>query len=133
VVCPEAVAVNGRRPDRWLDQEAGPIVRPYAVTRGRTRPHGEQLDLITVVRATGRPAEDRWRMGPEHRGILDLCRRPVSVVEVSSDAGLPLSVVRVLIGDLRDHGLLAVVETERPEDRANVSVLREVLNGLRAL
>jgi hypothetical protein len=72
-------------------------------------------------------------MGPEHRGILDLCRRPVSVVEVSSDAGLPLSVVRVLIGDLRDHGLLAVVETERPEDRANVSVLREVLNGLRAL
>jgi hypothetical protein len=72
-------------------------------------------------------------MGPEHRGILDRCRRPVSVVEVSSDAGPPLSVMRVLIGDLRDHGLLAVVETEQPEDRANVSVLREVLNGLRAL
>ena len=24
--------------DRWLDREAGPVVRPYAVTKGRTAP-----------------------------------------------------------------------------------------------
>jgi hypothetical protein len=126
--------MNGRRPDRWLDREAGPVVRPYALTRGRTRPHGEQLDLISVVRATGRPAAVPWPMSPEHRGILRLCRDPVSVADVSSEAGLPLSVVRVLMGDLRDHGLLTVVGGGRAEEPgANVSVIREVLNGLRAL
>ena len=24
--------------DRWLDRDAGPVVRPYAVTKGRTVP-----------------------------------------------------------------------------------------------
>jgi hypothetical protein len=125
--------MSERRPDRWLDREAGPVVRPYAVTRGRTRPRGEQLDLISVVCATGKRSADRWTMSPEHRGILRLCRDPISVVDASSEAGLPLSVVRVLMGDLRDHGLLSVVGTGRPEDPADAHVLREVLNGLRAL
>ena len=50
--------------DRWLDREAGPVVRPYAVTKGRTVPAaGTSLGLIDVVVAAidpqppaGRPA-----------------------------------------------------------------------------
>ena len=33
----------------WLDQDAGPVVRPYALTGGRTRPVGERFDLLALV------------------------------------------------------------------------------------
>ena len=33
--------------DRWLDDDAGPVVRPYTVTRGRTRFREDGLDYIT--------------------------------------------------------------------------------------
>ena len=35
--------------ERWLDAEAGPVVRPYALTRGRTRHSGEAFDLVATV------------------------------------------------------------------------------------
>ena len=28
--------------ERWFDQEAGPVVRPYAVTKGRTLPAADR-------------------------------------------------------------------------------------------
>ncbi len=87
--------------DRWLDREAGPVVRPYALTQGRTLPSGgASFGLIDVVVATsGRPSE-HFRPGPEHRRILSLCRRPTPVVDLTSEIDLPLGVVRVLLGDL---------------------------------
>ncbi|GAA2601390.1 DUF742 domain-containing protein [Actinomadura fulvescens] len=122
------------RGDRWLDREAGPVVRPYAMVRGRTRPRGEGFDLIAVVAATGERPGDRLRYRPEHARLLRRCADPVSVVDLASEIALPLGVVRVLLGDLRDQGLVAVVATIEPVgDRPNVGVLREVLNGLRAL
>ncbi len=38
--------------ERWLDSEAGPVVRPYALIGGRTRHAGEKFDLVATVRAT---------------------------------------------------------------------------------
>src|SRR4029077_11022212 len=35
--------------ERWLDAEAGPVVRPYALTQGRTRHTGESFDLVATV------------------------------------------------------------------------------------
>ncbi|MFG1999027.1 DUF742 domain-containing protein [Spirillospora sp. NPDC048911] len=123
-----------RARDRWLDREAGPLVRPYAMTQGRTRPSGATFDLIAVVAATGEPAGERLRYSPEHQRILRRCGTPVSVVDLASDVGLPLGVVRVVLGDLRDEGLIQVVATiDRSSDRPNLGVLREVLDGLRAL
>jgi len=121
--------------DRWLDRDAGPVVRPYAMTRGRTRPRGETFDLIAVVTATGEQPGDRLRYSPEHARLLRRCARPVSVVDLASDFGLPVGVVRVLLGDLRDQGLVTVVSAIEPavDRRPESGVLREVLNGLRAL
>ena len=40
--------------DQWLDREAGPVVRPYAVTKGRTLPTaGTAVGLIDVVVTVG--------------------------------------------------------------------------------
>ncbi|WP_433467738.1 DUF742 domain-containing protein [Spirillospora sp. CA-128828] len=121
--------------ERWLDRDAGPVVRPYAMTRGRTRPEGAGFELIAVVAATGVPAGDRLRYSPDHTRVLRGCARPLPVVDLAADLGLPIGVVRVLLGDLRDEGLVAVVAEARPAEgrRPPKGVLREVLNGLRAL
>jgi hypothetical protein len=76
--------------DRWLDREAGPVVRPYAVTKGRTLPPaGTSLGLIDlVVAGTDPQAPAGVRLSPEHRQILAQCRRPITVVDLASDIDL---------------------------------------------
>jgi len=119
--------------ERWYDQEAGPVVRPYALTQGRTLPNGgASLGLIDVVVATGERGSEHFRPGPEHRRILGLCRRPIPLVDLTSEIDLPLGVVRVLLGDLMGEGLLRIVSAQRqpvPDQR----LLRMVLDGLQSL
>jgi len=118
--------------EMWLDREAGPVVRHYALTAGRTRPRGERLDLIDMVTAVREPRADTRELGPEHRRLIDLCQTPAAVADLASQIDLPLGVVRILLGDLREKGLVSVVRAPgrgTPQE----SVLRSVLEGLRAL
>jgi hypothetical protein len=123
---------RGGAGERWLDQEAGPIVR-YALTKGRTIPDGwETLGLIDVVIATGEKPTANVRPGPEHLRILSICRCPRPVVDLTSEIDLALGVVRVLLGDLISHRMLWIVSAERkqaPDQR----VLKMVLDGLLSL
>lgn len=118
--------------DSWLDRDAGPVVRPYALTRGRTRPRGATLGLIDQVSAAGPRIVDARGLGPEHRRLLNLCRTPTAVADLASEVDLPLGVVRVLLGDLLDRGIVAVA-TPAAADSSDENVLRSVLDGLRAL
>jgi len=118
---------------RWLDQEAGPVVRPYALTRGRTRPRAGSFDLIDVVVATGAPTTDMPWLGPEHERILAACRRAVVVADVASDIDLPLAVVRVLLSDLYQAGLITVLRPATDAPISDLTVMRNVLDGLKAL
>ncbi len=120
--------------DSWLDRAAGPVVRPYAMTKGRTLPGNgtASFGLIDVVVATGqRPPEGFW-LSPEHRRILSVSRSPMTVVDVASDLDLPVGVVRVLLSDLSEHAMVTI----RPARRGPVTdarLLRDVLDGLQAL
>ncbi len=119
--------------ERWLDHEAGPIVRPYAVTKGRTSPDGEEsFGLIDVVVATGERPTEHFRPGPEHRRILRICQRPMPVVDLTSEIDLPLGVVRVLLGDLTSHGMMRVVSAQQ-QQVPDQQLLRMVLDGLESL
>jgi hypothetical protein len=120
--------------DRWLDRDAGPIVRPYAVTKGRTAPaSGSYVGLIDVVVAVGETqAQGDVRLNREHRRILSRCRQPVTVVDLASDIDLPVGVVRVLLSDLSQYGALRVVATPRGPV-TNERLLRDVLDALQAL
>jgi Protein of unknown function (DUF742) len=119
--------------ERWLDHEAGPVVRPYAVTNGRTLPNGgASFGLIDVVVATGERSSEHFRPGPEHRRILGLCRRPMPVVDLTSEIDLPLGVVRVLLGDLAGERMLRIVSAQR-EPIPDQRLLRMVLDGLESL
>ncbi|KUJ65482.1 hypothetical protein ACZ90_47185 [Streptomyces albus subsp. albus] len=121
----------------WFDDAAGPVVRPYAMTRGRTRSAADgKLDLIAVVvadRVERRSVADQT-LSPEHVDIVELSREnPLSVAELSAELDLPVGVVRVLIGDLLHAALVRVSRPVPPAELPDERILREVINGLRAL
>ncbi|MFD6280634.1 DUF742 domain-containing protein [Streptomyces sp. NPDC060209] len=123
---------------QWYDAEAGPLVRPYAVTGGRTQsgPSGVRFDLIALVVADDGAADRQGEalLGPEHRALLALCRDEIqSVAELSADADLPVGVVRVLLGDLLEAGCVRVSRPVPPAQLPDEHILREVIDGLRAL
>lgn len=192
--------------DHWFDDAAGPVVRPYAMTRGRTSSGSrkdEPFDLIALVVAEesgGRgpldrkPADDKRKdadagrhdeadaaaaeadaddtaadaaaadsdgpgpglapgsspdvddagahadlyadatLAPEHIDIVERCRRgPQSVAELAVALDLPVGVVRVLIGDLVDAEWVRITRPVPPAELPDENVLREVIDGLRAL
>ncbi|MFG2574061.1 DUF742 domain-containing protein [Streptomyces sp. NPDC048481] len=122
---------------QWYDNDAGPLVRPYAMTGGRTRsgPSGVRFDLIALVTLDpGAPGTDGMALGPEHRALVGLCRAETqSVAELAAGADLPLGVVRVLLGDLLELGCLTVSRPVPPAQLPDERILREVIDGLRAL
>ncbi len=125
-----------RAGDKWDDRDSGPVVRPYALTGGRTEPaDGEVLDLIAVVVASDQAAgaDDPIGLSPEHRKILGLCRQPVTVADVASDTALPLGVVRVLLADLILQGRITALSQRPAGEQPRADLLKEVLHGLRAL
>jgi hypothetical protein len=118
----------------WLDAEAGPVVRSYVLTGGRTRHSGEAFDLVATVSAIRGQLADPGRLTPEHAAVLQLAGTPTTVVDIASDVDLPLGVVRILLADLREYGLV-VIQAPVPMRAQHVdrNTLREVLHGLRGL
>jgi hypothetical protein len=124
------------RAAQWVRGDGGPVVRPYAVTGGRTESaDGETLDLVAVVMAIrGVDADDEEQQRtPEHRRILALCARQATVADIAAAMRLPVGVIRVLLGDLIMTGSVRVVRQRPAGQRPDNNVLQEILNGLRAL
>lgn len=121
---------GGQEP--WYDDLAGRLVRPYAVSGGRTRP-AARFDLLTLVVATGRrPAPGQ---GADHARLLRLCGGPVTVAELAARAQLPAVVTKVLLADLVGCGALTARAPEPvaagPAPRTDRDLLEAVLHGLR--
>ena len=122
-----------RAPHDWLDSDAGPVVRPYALTQGRVAPSGGEFDLVAFVVATVSEVPPAARLQPEHHAIIRACWEPVSVVELAARLDLSIGVVRVLLGDLRSAGLVSLYQPPAAEQPHDIDVLKAVVNGLRAL
>jgi hypothetical protein len=108
-------------------------LRAYALTQGRTHsdadlPMDAMLDLGS--------SDDGARFSPEQRAIIAACgRAPQSLVDLSATLDMPLGVVRVLLSDLIDDG---VVEISSHVDRMvpahqDLALLEEVLDGIESL
>ncbi|MDQ1289544.1 MAG: hypothetical protein QG622_3110 [Actinomycetota bacterium] len=118
------------RGETWFDEAAGPLVRPYAVTRGRTRGGQADLQMITLVIALQRLTSAlSAQLDPEHAQIMSFCQHPKSVAEISAEVHLPLSVVKILIGDLIERRLVTFRSAVTPD----LQVLQAVINGIRQL
>ncbi len=119
--------------NQWLDEDAGPVVRPYAMTRGRTRPSSGEFDLIALIVAIQPVSAISAELGPEQVTIIELCQHPTSVAEISAHLDLPVGIVRVLLGDLLDSGFILTREPRRLMHSPGEPVLKAVINGLRSL
>jgi uncharacterized protein DUF742 len=122
-----------RAPHDWLDRDAGPVVRPYAVTQGRVAPSGSEFDLVAFVVATTPDVPPTPGLQPEHHAIIAAVWDPMSVVELASKLDLSIGVVRVLLSDLRSAGLISLYEPPATSQGHDIDVLKAVVNGLRAL
>lgn len=111
----------------WLDGDAGRLVRPYAVTNGRTSA-SLKLDLMSMVVATG----DGFFGGlePDHVSVLGLCERPASVAEIAARVRLPAAVTKVLLSDLADFGAVRTAPPTTAASATDLSLLERLLDGL---
>ena len=127
----DATALGGTHD--WLDQEAGPLVRSYALTGGRAAPGAEIFDLLTyVVAVPGGLPQAGAVLQPEHHTIVQRALRPASVAEIASHLSRPLGVVRVLLNDLESMGAIARCAKTNPSGRPDDRILQAVIDGLRA-
>ncbi|MFE9425043.1 DUF742 domain-containing protein [Kitasatospora sp. NPDC006697] len=135
-------AGHGRRIDTARPgQGRSSRVRPYAITRGRTR-FGRVLLVETLVSALNRPADPGDRSLPELAAICELTRGQMrSIAEISALLQMPLGVVKVLVSDLAEQGRVRVHGDDTvtgPLDDEGVlpgkrDLLERVLGGLRKL
>ncbi|HLH58510.1 MAG TPA: DUF742 domain-containing protein [Streptosporangiaceae bacterium] len=108
--------------------------RLYTVTGGRTLGDEEDpFDLVSLIVSAQDPVPG---MQSEHVAILRTCQHPTAVVEISSDLGLPVSVVKVLLRDLLDIGSITVRHRAEATARTPLpdrDMLKQVLVGLQKL
>ncbi|UQS26217.1 DUF742 domain-containing protein [Amycolatopsis thermalba] len=132
-----------RVPSRREEPELHPaeetaVVRPYALTGGRTKARValELETLISVQDAVlARLDAGALTVQFEHRSIMEECRTPRSVAEVAALLRVPIGVARVLISDAADAGLVTVHRTVSTNDdaEAHLMLMERVLSGLRRL
>ena len=123
------------------DEPTGALVRPYAVTRGRTRPKLEiALEALveTTIRGRSTGPNRGGQGGSEHQYIAAMCDggRVQSLAEIAARMRLPLCVARVIVADMASDGLVAVYEPTSLDDETDAvgtELLERVLSGLRRL
>jgi len=116
-----------------VDAHDASIVRAYAWTGGRTRSN-INLEIETLVSANDQSRQSAGMLQAEHQHVVELCRSPRSVAEVAALMRLPLGVVKVLLGDMAERGLVDVHQTASAGgDTPDLGLMERVLSGLRRL
>ncbi|MEY9857948.1 hypothetical protein ABH935_003561 [Catenulispora sp. GAS73] len=118
----------GPEPSAATPHRRARLERVYVITNGRSAP-GSDLDLVTLIVATDAAPPG---LPPEQATIMRLCRRPLSVAELSAHLRLPFSATAVLVGDLLAAGLAVQRRPVRPA-AIDHELLEQVINGLRRL
>jgi hypothetical protein len=109
------------------------LVRPYAKTRGRTRPDYD-LAIEALVSTSERGRSPDAASQQEHLSICGLCVDTKSVAEVAVHLRLPLGAAKVLIGDMAGLGLVVIHQSGMVVgDRPSIEFMERVLSGLRRL
>lgn len=105
------------------------FVRPYTLTAGRTEAT-VHLPLEATLRQL--PLDAGADLSTGARQILETCDGR-SVAEVASLTSIPIGVVRVLLSDLVDQGLVQVQETltETSPVHDRIALLERTLSALR--
>ncbi len=114
------------------DSPPGPVVRPYAMTGGRTRSRYE-LAIEALVFTTPLGEQHAMALAMEQQTIAAMCRQVRSIAEIAAGLRVPLGVARVLVGDMADEGFVRVHQQPDRDEAPDLALLERVLSGLRKL
>jgi hypothetical protein len=109
------------------------MVRPYAMTGGRTRADGDlRVEAMISTSSAGQAEAELAEI--EHRSVARLCRTPKSVAEISAELDMPLQVAKIVLGDMVATGLVVVHRTTGLSGgSSHLALMERVLGGLRRL
>ncbi len=114
------------------DYSARPL-RPYVITRGRSRPTRNTVGVETLLITVDPARELPVTATREERALVRMCEHLLSLVEASAHLELPVSLVTILASDLIDTGYLSARSGVPQPGRPDSQLLQEVLNGLRRI
>jgi hypothetical protein len=111
--------------------ETGRLIRPYAMTGGRTGTDGDSIGLEAQIQASTRASTHLGAYRWEAARLIELVQTPVALVEVAARLEIPIGVARVLVADLVRDGAVVVHIPRRTQ--SFTSLLEKVLDGVRSL
>lgn len=120
--------MNNDNDGTLYDDDAGPLLRPYVVSGGRTDPSAH-LDLLALVCTTGQ--YDPLHVETHLAEVLLLCHQAISIAELSAQLHLPAQIIRVLVSDLID---IKAVQANAPQpynEAPDIDLLEAILAGLK--
>jgi hypothetical protein len=111
-------------------ENTGRLIRPYAITGGRTG--GEvEIGLESQIQASTRASTHLGAYRWEAAQLIELVQTPMALIELAARLELPLGVARVLVADLISDGAVVL---HKPVATQNFgSLLERVLDGVRNL
>ena len=115
-------------PYAGLSPDDDPMVRPFMLTGGRTRPLHDGLRIETLLHAA--PATLSAPLRFESKRIVQLCQAPMAMADLAVALRVPLGVVKVIVADLVTEGYLQL------EDRLGeipISIIERIRDRVRAL
>lgn len=118
-------------PNDDAEDHTGRLIRPYAMTGGRTAGAGPEIPLEAQVLASSRAAAHNGTHRWEAAKLLEMVETPMALVEVAARLQIPVGVARVLVADLVEDGSL--IMHLPPASSSFTSLLEQVLDGVRDL
>jgi hypothetical protein len=113
---------QGDRPDQ------DPMIRPFVLTGGRT---ATDIPVEALAISSYDALSDHVLLSSEQQSIVDLCRTPHAVAEISARLGLPLGVTRILVSDLQSLGVVYVSQVAGAS--SNLDLIGRLLDGIHRL
>jgi hypothetical protein len=112
------------------DEDRGRLIRPYAITGGRTGGETE-ISLEAQIHATDRGVRQLSSYRWEAAKVVELVQSPIALIELAARAEVPIGVARVLVADLIADGAVVIHAPVRTQNYS--SLLERVLDGVRNL
>jgi Protein of unknown function (DUF742) len=111
-------------------RKTGRLIRPYAMTGGRTLADTE-ISLEAQIQATTRASQHLGAYRWEAAKVVELVQSPMALIEIAARLQIPIGVARVLVADLVNDGAVMLHIPEKSQSFA--SLLERVLDGVRNL
>ncbi|MDO0929263.1 DUF742 domain-containing protein [Streptomyces sp. TG1A-8] len=119
-------------PDEELELTSA-LVPLFVITNGRALPPENAYERTTLVSAREGASASARTLSPEARQVLELVTEGfLSVAEVAAHTRLPLGIVRILLVEMEESGLIIARKPVPRAERIDREVLNAVLDGLKA-